>query len=77
MVEATLGCLGGEQGRGLAGVGRQDPRGQFRTEAAASTGGLTCAGDRASDKGGSHPAGHCPRLTSMSGMLFRFRGLKM
>lgn len=25
MVEATLGCLGGRQGRGLAGVSRQDP----------------------------------------------------
>ena len=77
MVETTLGCLGGGQGRGLAGVSRQDPWGQLRTEAAASTGHLTCAGDRASDKGGSHPGGHCPSLTSMSGMLFRFRGLKM
>lgn len=41
-------------------MSRQDPQGQLRTEAAASTGRLTCAGDRASDKGGSHPGGHCP-----------------
>lgn len=79
MVEATLGCLGGEQRGGLASVGRRDPRGQLRTErpllfqtlAASPVLGTGCQARLGP------PRRPLPRLTSMSGMLFRFRGLKM